>query len=394
MNVPFLDLKAQYRSIKDEIQKEINEVLDNTAYICGKKVKAFEEAFAEAHGAKYCLGLSSGTDALHLAYWCLGIGIGGRSQVASSKSQVPSGKLEAAGEDKGTDEVLVPVNTYIATSETITMVGAKAVFVDHEEESFNMDPGKIEEKITPRTKAIVVVHLYGQPADMEPIVAIAKKHNLLLIEDCSQAHLAEYKGKKVGTFGDVGTFSFYPGKNLGAYGEAGAVITNDESLYQRMLRYRQHGAINKYIHEIEGHNYRMEELQGAVLGVKLRHLERWTEGRRRVAKRYRELLAEVAQVKLPQEMPYAKHVYHLFEIRVRDREALAQYLKDCGIDTGLHYPMPLHLQEAYQYLGYKEGDFPVAEKCCKEILSLPIYAEMTEEEIQHVAGKIGEFYRR
>ena len=380
MKIPFLDLKAQYNSIKPEIQKEINEVLDNTAYICGKKVKAFEEAFARQHNAKYFLGLSSGTDALHQAYWCLGIGIG---------SQMESGKLTPEP-----DEIIVPVNTYIATTETITIAGARPVFVDHEEDTFNIDPGKIESKITPRTKAIVVVHLYGQPANMDPIIAIAKKHNLVLIEDCSQAHNAEYKGQKIGSFGKVSTFSFYPGKNLGAYGEAGGVMTNDEPLYQKMLRFRQHGAIVKYIHDIEGHNYRMEEIQGAVLNVKLKYLDQWSEGRRRVANKYREFLSGVDEVILPVEMPYAKHVYHLFELRVKNRESLMDYLKEQGIDTGLHYPLPLHLQQAYKYLGYREGDFPIAEKCCKEILSLPMFPEMADDQIRYVCQNIKAFYSK
>lgn len=380
MQIPFLDLKAQYSTIKPEIEKEINEVLENTAYICGKKVKAFEEQFAKAHNAKYCLGLSSGTDALHLAYWNLGIGI---------SSQVEKGKLR-----EEMDEVIVPVNTYIATAETITMVGAKPVFVDHHEESYTIDPRKIEEAITPRTKAIVVVHLYGQAADMDPILAVAKKYGLIVIEDCSQSHLAEYKKKKVGTFGKVATFSFYPGKNLGAYGEAGAVLTNDRQLYEKMLRYRQHGAVVKYTHDIEGHNYRMEELQGAVLGVKIKYLQTWTEARRAVAARYRELLAGIEEVKLPQEMPYGKHVYHLFEVRVRMREQLMKHLHEKGIDSGLHYPEPLHLQRAYKYRNYKRGDFPVAEKCCGEILSLPLYAEMKEEQTRYVAETIRQFYKR
>jgi len=380
MKVPFLDLKTQYNLIKLEVQKEINDVLENTAYICGKKVKAFEEAFAKHHNAKYFLGLSSGTDALHQAYWCLGIGIG---------SQIESGRL-----NQEPDEVIVPVNTYIATTETITIAGAKPVFVDHEEDSFNIDPSKIEERITPRTKAIVVVHLYGQPANMNSILEIAQKHNLLVIEDCSQAHNAEYLGKKIGTFGKVSTFSFYPGKNLGAYGEAGGIMTNDDAFYQRMLRFRQHGAIVKYFHDIEGHNYRMEEIQGAVLNVKLKYLNHWTEGRRRVAVRYNEILSNINEVITPKENTYAKHVYHLFEIRVKEREKIIKYLNEKGIDTGLHYPLPLHLQKAYKYLGHKEGDFPIAEKCCKEILSLPIFPEMTDEQIQYVCSSIKSFFAK
>ncbi|MBP7460043.1 MAG: DegT/DnrJ/EryC1/StrS family aminotransferase [Candidatus Delongbacteria bacterium] len=380
MRVPFLDLKTQYLSIKEEIQVGINEVLDNTAYICGKKVKAFEEAFSQAHQAQYCLGLSSGTDALHLAYWCMGIGIG---------SQVELGRLK-----EEMDEVIIPVNTYIATSESLTIAGGRPVFVDHDEESFNIDPAKIEEKITPKTRAIVAVHLYGQPADMDAISAIARRHNLEVIEDCSQAHLARYKGKLIGTFGRVGTFSFYPGKNLGAYGEGGAVLTNDHGLYEKMLSFRQHGAVVKYVHNLEGHNYRMEEIQGAVLGVKIRYLEKWTDQRRQVAARYRELFQSVDEVKTPKELPGNKHVYHLFVIRVPQRQALADFLKDKGIDTGLHYPMPLHVQEAYRYMGLREGDFPVAEKCCREILSIPMYPDLTEEQIQYVVDSVKQFYTR
>jgi dTDP-4-amino-4,6-dideoxygalactose transaminase len=287
----------------------------------------------------------------------------------------------------------VPVNTYIATVETITLAGARPVFVDQEADTYNIDPEKIEEKITPRTKAIVAVHLYGQPANMDPIIEIAKKHNLILIEDCSQAHNSEYKGRKIGTFGAAGTFSFYPGKNLGAYGEGGGVITNDEELYQRMFRFRQHGVVSKYIHEIEGHNYRMEEIQGAVLGVKLPHLNDWTDGRRRVAARYRELLAGIPEVSAPREMPYAKHVYHLFVIRAQRRDELATWLKEQGVDSGLHYPLPLHFQQAYGYLGHKKGDFPVAEKGCEEILSIPMFPEMTDEQIEYVVESIRRFYK-
>ncbi len=380
MRVPFLDLKTQYLSIKEEIQAGINEVLDNTAYICGKKVKAFEDAFSQAHQAKYCLGLSSGTDALHLAYWCMGIGIG---------SQVELGRLK-----EEMDEVIVPVNTYIATTETITIAGARPVFVDHDEESFTIDPAKIEEKITPRTRAIVAVHLYGQPADMDAITAIARRHNLEVIEDCSQAHLACYNGKLIGSFGRVATFSFYPGKNLGAYGEAGAVLTNDQELYEKMLRFRQHGAVVRYLSDIEGHNYRMEEIQGAVLGVKLHYLERWNEKRRQVADRYRDLFQSVEEVKTPTELPGNKHVYHLFVIRVPQRQDLADFLKDKGIDTGLHYPIPLHVQEAYRYMGLREGDFPVAERCCREILSIPMFPELTEEQIRYVVDSVKQFYTR
>jgi dTDP-4-amino-4,6-dideoxygalactose transaminase len=365
MHIPFVDLKIQYQSIKEEINAEIQNILDSTAFICGERVLRFEGAFAKAHRAKYCLGLSSGTDALHLALWVLGI--------------------------KQGDEVIVPVNTYIASSEVISLTGAKPVFVDHDEDSFNIDVKLIEKAITSRTKAIIAVHLYGQSADMDAILEIAKKYNLFLIEDCAQAHLAEYKGQKVGNFGVIGCFSFYPGKNLGAYGEAGAVITNNEEFYQKMLRLRQHGAIAKYYHDVEGHNYRMEEIQAAVLYVKLKYLERWTELRRKVAEQYSMFLKGVRGISAPKEMPYTKHVYHLFVIRSMMRDKLKDFLGNKSIETGLHYPLPLHLQKAYQYLGYKVGDFPIAEKCCQEILSLPMFPEMTEDQLKFVTDTIQRF---
>jgi dTDP-4-amino-4,6-dideoxygalactose transaminase len=368
MNVPFVDLKTQYLNIKSEILKEINEVLDNTAYVCGKKAKKFEEDFAGLHDAKYCIALSSGTDALHTALHALGI--------------------------KPGDEVIVPVNTFIATSEVVSLLFAKPVFVDHDEKTFNIDPGKIEKAITSRTKAVIPVHLYGQPAEMDAILEIAKKHNLFIIEDTSQAHLSTYKGKKSGSMGDIGTYSFYPGKNLGAYGEAGAVVTNNEELYQKMLRFRQHGSTEKYYHDSEGHNYRIEEMQAAVLNVKMRYISDWTERRRAAARRYSELLSGVPgqNIVTPYCPEYVKAVYHLYVIKAKNREKLMDYLSGKGIQTALHYPLPLHLQKAYNYLNYHNGDFPVAEKTCKEILSLPMYPEMTEEQIVYVTDSIKSFY--
>lgn len=381
MRIPFLDLKSQYNLIKPELDKEFQDIFQNTAFICGKRVKEFENNFAKTHDLKYCLGMSSGTDALHTAYWSLGIGI---------SSQIKNGYFK-----KNIDEVIVPVNTYIATSETISISGAKPVFVDHDEDSYNIDPKIIENRITENTKAIVAVHLYGQTADMDPIIKIAQKNNLYLIEDCSQAHLAEYKGEKLGKFSDVATFSFYPGKNLGAYGEAGAVLTNNDSLYNKMLRFRQHGALDKYHHEIEGHNYRMEEFQAAVLNVKLQYLDKWTIRRREIASIYNNLLGDLVDyIRLPKEMPYAKHVYHQFEIRVNKRGKLKDFLNQKGIEVGIHYPVPLHLQPAYKYLNYKEGEFPVAEKSCKEILSLPIFPEMTDDQINYVTESIKQFFRK
>lgn len=419
MGIPFLDLKKQYESIKPEIQLELNDVLDRTAYICGEKVKRFEDAFAKAHELEYCLGVSSGTDALHVALWALGIGPG--------------------------DEVIVPVNTYIATSETVSITGARPIFVDCEVDSFNIDASLIGSAITPRTKAMIPVHLYGQPANINAInsqllsldfesrsqgVFIHRKtgQKIYVIEDCAQAHLAEYlhrdpegkielpgtltggsnikagqgqsypslqgNWKKVGGFGTAACFSFYPGKNLGAYGEAGAVETSDSSLYQKMLRLRQHGAVEKYFHEVEGHNYRMEEIQGAVLWVKLKHLEEWTEKRRRNADLYHEALEGIHEVLAPTEKEFAKHVYHLYVIRAQKRDDLQGYLKRNGVETGLHYPIPLHLQKAYEYLGHKKGQFPVAEQHAGEILSLPMFPELTQDQIGQIALLVKAFYRR
>jgi len=392
MNIPFLDLKAQYQTIKEVILPEINDVLDNTAYILGKKVQAFEEAFAKAHDAKYCYGVSSGTDGNHMVLWALGIGPG--------------------------DEVIIPANTFIATAWGATLCGAKPVFVDCHPESYNINPEKIANAITEKTKAIVAVHLYGQAADIDGIKEALSSINfeeektgifrnsktgqiIYLVEDCAQAHLSEYKGKKVGTLGIASSWSFYPGKNLGAYGEAGAVMTNDDELAKKFKMIRDHGAEQKYIHQIYGHNYRMEAIQGAVLGVKLKYLKEWTDKRRNVAKKYNELLNEVNEIKLPKEMEYAKHVYHLYVIQVHNknknqkntRDKLQKFLNDNGISTGLHYPIPLHLQPCFQDLGYKKGDFPVSEELAKNCLSLPMYAELSNKQIEYVSKKIKEFFQ-
>lgn len=391
MQVPFLDLKAQYKSIKDEVLPEIFEVLDNTAYVLGKKVQTFEEAFAKAHNAKYCFGVGTGTAGNHIVLWALGIGQG--------------------------DEVIIPANTFIATAWGATLCGAKPVFVDCHPESYNIDPMKIVEAITPKTKAIVLVHLYGQPVDfdgveeqlsvngyqlMEKGVYVNKDsgQKIFLVEDCAQSHLSEYKGKKVGSLGIASSWSFYPGKNLGAYGEGGAVMTDDDELAKKFKMIRDHGAEQKYYHQIYGHNYRMEGIQGAVLGVKLKHLEHWTEGRRRVAQKYYQLLKDVDGIILPQEMEYSKHVYHLFVVQIlsnsepiktQKRDQLQKFLAENGISTGLHYPIPLHLQPCFEHLGYKKGDFPVTEELAEQGLSLPMYAELTDEQIEYVAEKIKEF---
>lgn len=366
MKVNFIDLKAQYLSIKDEVNKEIQAVLESSAFAAGPFVKNFEENFASAHQSGYCVGVNSGTSALHIAMMALGIGPG--------------------------DEVIVPANTFFATPEAVSLCGATPVFVDCEPEYYNIDPDKMKEAITGKTKAIIAVHLYGQPARMDLLSAIAEENNLLLIEDCAQAHLAEYKGRPVGTFGICGCFSFYPGKNLGAYGEAGAVITNDEVLYEKMMALRDHGSSKKYFHDYVGHNYRMEGLQGAVLNVKLKHLKEWTDSRIRNAGLYRKYLKGVDSVILPQVLHGVEHVYHLFVVRLQERERLMKFLQDKEIYTGIHYPIPCHRQKAYESLQI-EKSLPVAEKYAHEILSLPMYAELSEKEIEYVCSEIKEFYK-
>ncbi len=371
MQVPFLDLKAQYKTIKDEVSPSIQNVIESSAFVLGKAVFDFEEHFAKAHDVKNCLGVSSGTDGNHLALWALGIGPG--------------------------DEVIIPANTFIATAWGATLCGARPVFVDVQEDTYNIDPQKIEQVITPKTKAIVAVHLYGQPADMDPLKVIADKHNLFLVEDCAQAHIAEYNGKKVGGIGTAASFSFYPGKNLGAYGEGGAFTTNDDGLAKKVKMIRDHGALQKYDHEIFGHNYRMDGIQGAVLDIKLKYLNSWTDARRNVAKKYNELLSSVDEIILPKEADYSKHVYHLFVIQVREggeeeRNKLAKYLNENGIATGLHYPIPLHQQKCFNYLGYKKGAFPVTEKLAQSGLSLPMYAELDNAMIEYVCDTIKSFF--
>lgn len=366
MKIPLVDLQAQYQLIKPEIHTAIQSVIESMQFISGKVVSNFEQKFAAAQRVKYCVAVGSGTEALHLALWTLGVGPG--------------------------DEVVTTPHTFIATSEAILLTGAKPIFVDIEASSFNIDTSKIETVITKKTKAILPVHLYGQPCDLDPIIQITNQYNLLLVEDACQAHLAEYKGKTTGSLGVAGAFSFYPGKNLGAYGEAGAVVTNDEALYLKMSKLRNHGQVEKYYHDHWGHNYRMDEIQAAVLGVKLKHLAAWTAARRRNAQLYNEHLRDISDICLPTEMPDTIHVYHLYVIRTPKRDALRSYLEQKGITTGLHYPTPLHLQKAFQALGYKEGDFPVTEQIAREILSLPMYPELTKDQIQYVCDSIREFF--
>jgi len=361
VKIPFVDLKAQYVAIKDEVDPAIQGVIDNTSFIMGENVKAFESEFARFCDARFAMGVSSGTDALHLALLACGIGPG--------------------------DEVITAVNTFIATAEAISHCGARPVFVDIKPDTYNIDPEQIEAKISSRTKALLPVHLYGQPADMDPIMAIARKHNLKVVEDCAQAHGALYKGKKVGTIGDAGCFSFFPGKNLGAYGDGGAVVTNDDAIAGKVRLLRNHGREAKYEHLIEGYCDRLDALQAAILSVKLRKLEGWNQKRREAAKLYDELLGSDGIV-TPAEADGVRPVYHLYVVRVKDRDGLQKDLKEKGIATGVHYPVPLHLQPAYRHLGYVQGDFPVAEGAAQEILSLPIFPEINNAQITYIANEI------
>ncbi len=359
--VPFVDLKAQYHSIKSEIDEAAVRVFESTQFVLGSEVAAFEKEFAAYCGAQHGIAVNSGTSALHLAMLALGIGPG--------------------------DEVITVSHTFVATVAAILYTGAKPVLVDIEPRSFNMDPNQVEKAITPRTKAIIPVHLYGQCADMDPILQIAKKHNLRVIEDAAQAHGAEYKGRRAGSMGDLGCFSFYPGKNLGAYGEGGMVTTSNAEYTRTIRMLRDWGAEKKYHHVLKGYNYRMEGIQGAILRVKLRHLEAWTEARRAHAALYDELLG-VSPVQPPAEMHYARHVYHVYAVRTPEREALQQKLQAQGIQTGIHYPIPVHLLEGYADLGYHAGDFPCTEQAANEVLSLPMYAELPDEGIRQVVEAI------
>ncbi len=363
--IPLVDLKAQYDSIKEEIDSAIQNVLNTTSFIMGEELEKFEEEFSRYCNVKYAIGVSNGSDALILA-------------------------LRACGISKD-DEIITVPHTFIATTEAITIVGGKIVFVDIDPKTYTIDVAKIEEKINEKTKAIIPVHLYGQPADMDTIMELAKRYNLKVIEDAAQAHGAEYKGKKAGSIGDVGCFSFYPGKNLGAYGDAGMVVTNNEEMAEKIKLLRNHGRINKkYEHEIEGYSSRLDNLQAAILRVKLKYLDKWNDRRRKNAQRYNQLLRDVNGIVAPYEANYAKHVYHLYVIRVEkeSRDKLREELNSKGIATSIHYPIPLHLQLAYSYLGCKEGDFPVTEKASKEILSLPMFAELSDMQIEEIVELI------
>jgi dTDP-4-amino-4,6-dideoxygalactose transaminase len=396
MNVPFLDLKAQFREIEHEVLPMVKEAMENAAFIGGPQVTGFEAEFAAFCDSKLCAGVNSGTDAIRFALMAAGVGPG--------------------------DEVVTVPHTFIATTEAISQVGAKPVFVDIDPKTYNMDPNKLEDYLrkrlaggstrnqepgtspvgwaaptasAPRTqsrpKAVLPVHIYGQPADMDPIMEIAGKHNLVVIEDACQAHGALYKGKKAGSMGLAGAFSFYPGKNLGAYGEGGAVVTQSEDMANKIRMIRDHGQAKKYYHDLEGYNGRLDAIQAGVLRIKLRRLEAWNESRRRNAALYDELLSSIPGVTIPFQADFATSVYHLYVILVDDRDGLQKYLGEKGVGSGLHYPVPLHLQKAYASDGYKEGDFPVTESVARRLLSLPMFPELKKDQIEYVAACIKQF---
>ena len=366
MKVPFLDLKAQFRVIKNEVESSLQEVMENTAFASGPFVQKFEEEFAEFCGAKYCVAVNSGTSALHLALLSHGINSG--------------------------DEVITVPNTFIATAWAITYCGAKPVFVDVDPETWLIDPKLIEKEITPKTKAILPVHLYGQPADMDSINEIAKRRGLIVIEDAAQAHGAMYKDKRIGGLGNTTCFSFYPGKNLGAYGEGGSVVTDDEEIANYISMLRDHGQSKKYYHDFVGYNYRMDGFQGAVLSIKLKYLQEWTDKRNEIARSYSDGLKNIDGLQVASVRDKAVSAFHLYVIHTVQRNDLLKYLTEKGISTGLHYPIPIHLQKAYKHLNYNKSDYPITEKNTAECLSLPMYPEMTDEQVSIVISRMKRFF--
>jgi dTDP-4-amino-4,6-dideoxygalactose transaminase len=361
--VPLADLRAQYETLRAEILPVLEEVASSGAYVLGPKVAEFEKNFASYVGARHCVGVNSGTSALHLALICAGVGAG--------------------------DEVITVPMTFIATSWAVTYAGATPVYVDVDPETCTMDVGRVEERITAKTKALLPVHLYGQPADLDPLMDLSRRYGIPIVEDAAQAHGATYRGKPVGTFGQSGCFSFYPGKNLGALGEAGAVVTDDDAVAARLRALRDHAQERRYHHGEVGFNYRMDAFQGAILNIKLKHLPAWTEARIALATRYLRLLSGLP-IELPVHRADRRHVWHLFVTRHAERDRIASGLNARGIHTGLHYPVPLHLQKAYRHLGHREGDFPVAERVARECLTLPLFPEMTAQQQTAVIDALGE----
>lgn len=367
MNIPFADIKKQYQSIKGEVHDAMNEVLDDTAFIRGKYVDRFETNLAQMHGVKNCIGVANGTDAIYLALRALDIGPG--------------------------DEVITVCNSWISTSEVISQVGAKVKFIDIEPDNYNMDVNQLESVINTNTKAIIPVHLYGQPVkDLDKLIEIARKYSIFVIEDCAQAIFSTYKNQYVGTFGDLATISFYPGKNLGAFGDAGAVISNNDDLAQKVKMLANHGQIVKHTHIYEGINSRMDGIQGNILNVKLNHILSWTKRRQEIARYYHSLLKDIPEITTPKVDHNSSHVFHLYVILGEDRDNLKQYLQDNGIGTALHYPNLLPLLDCYKNLNYKESDFPIGSANSKKILSLPMFPELTNDEIEYVSEKIKSFY--
>lgn len=359
MSVPFLDLNAHHAPMRDELERAIKEVIDSAAFAGGPFVEKFEEKFAAYCDCEYAVGVGSGTDALWLSLLACGVGQG--------------------------DEVITVPNTFMATAEAISFCGARPVFVDVDERTYTMDPAQLEDAITLETKAIIPVHLFGQPADLDPILTVARAYGLAVIEDSAQAHGAEYKNRKAGSLADIGCFSFYPGKNLGAFGEAGAIVTNNSELQEKIRILRDHGQVRKYHHTMIGWNCRMDGIQAAVLDVKLSSLDRGNTLRRNHAEQYNRAFQNVEQIITPFEAPYARHVYHVYAIRSHERDEIMWNLRDHGIGCAIHYPVPIHLQEAYAGLGYSPGSFPVSEQIAKEFISLPMFPELTEAKIECVA---------
>lgn len=366
MKIPFVDLKAQYNSIKIDIDAAINNVISETAFIGGKYVEKFENEFAALYGVKHCIAVGNGTDSLYILMKMLGVGIG--------------------------DEVITVANSWISSSETISQTGAKPVFVDINPSYYSLDETRLEAAITSKTKVIMPVHLQGQMCNMDVIMAIANKHNIYVIEDCAQSHFSEFGGKRAGTFGIAGSFSFYPGKNLGAYGDAGCIITNDDQLAQRCKMYARHGALKKHQHEIEGVNSRLDGLQASILCAKLPYILNWTDRRIENAELYTKYLWDIPQISIPEVRGNTKHTFHLYVIRTENRDKLAEFLKAKGIETAIHYPVALHNMKAYEYLLYDSNTFPVANKYQDKILSLPMYPELTENQIVYIAQMIKHFF--
>lgn len=361
-----MDLTKQGALLEESILADFKIAIRAAAFVAGARVRDFEEAYADFIGVKYCVAVDNGTNALFLSLLALGIGRG--------------------------DEVLVPVNTFIATAEAVTLAGARPVFVDIQKDNYCLDASLVEKSLTSKTKAIIPVHLYGQCAEMDNVLSLARANNLYVLEDACQAHGAEYRGKKAGSLGDVAAFSFYPGKNLGAWGEAGAITTNNGDLAEKLKMLRNHGSPEKYVHKIVGGNYRMDEFQAIVLKKKLEYLPQWNQARQKKAEFYCQSLDKVSQITLPKANPANPPVWHLFVIQAAERDELKKFLFSKNIETGIHYPTPLHLVEAYTHLGYKKGDFPEAEKVQAKILSLPMYPEISEDDIHYVSGAIKEFY--